>query len=226
MLAINLDLRDKTVLLLGGGAVGRRKLAHIMRAGALVRVIEPAPDNYLLELAENKQIFLYAQYWPSLLNGVSLAFIATSDSEMNRRAAGEARVRGIWVNLAENPRDGDFFLPAVVGHGDFRLTVSTGGFSPALAAVAAERLRRDFGPEYGRLVALLAALRPLILASGLTGDERRAVFRQVAESEILLKALAAPGEAAALNLIKSLLPPALIDDGQLKAIISEAAAQA
>lgn len=225
MLAVNLDLRNKTVLLAGGGAVGRRKLGEILRAGACVRVIEPGPDDFLRELAEKNEISLYAEFQPSLLAGVSLAFVATSDSAANRRIAREARRRGIWVNAAENPPDGDFFLPAMVEHGDFRLTVSTGGHSPALAARVAEQLRHSYGPEYGRFLALMARLRPLILASALPPDERRAVFRTLAESESLFKLLATPepDPAPLLNCLKSLAPFDFVDAALLEGIFNDAA---
>ncbi len=223
MLAINLDLRNKTVLLVGGGSVGRRKLVKIIQAGASVRVIEPRPADYLTELAENRQISLYGGFEPHLLEGVSLAFVATDDPEFNLRMARAARERGIWVNQAVNPGESDFFLPAVVEHGDFRLAVSTGGHSPALAAVAAGRLRKNFGPEYGRLLSFLAALRPHVLASNLNGEARRALFRNLAESDPLLK-LVAEGDGRALtNFIKTILPPDLMDEGSLRALMGDAA---
>lgn len=225
MLAINLDLRNKTVLLVGGGSVGRRKLVKIIQAGALVRVIEPRPADYLTELAEKKQISLHGGFEPRLLEGVSLAFVATDDPEFNLRTARAARGLGIWVNQAVNPGEGDFFLPAVVEHGDFRLAVSTGGRSPALAAVAADRLRKNFGPEYGRLLSLLTALRPHVLASNLNGEARKALFRSLAESVPLLK-LAADGDGRALtNFIKTLLPPDLMDEGRLMEIMNDVAGE-
>ncbi|UQZ90087.1 hypothetical protein C4J81_13090 [Deltaproteobacteria bacterium Smac51] len=224
MLAVNLDLRNKTVLLVGGGAVGCRKLTKVIRYGAFVRVVEPDPNPYLRKLAKNKFISLHNQFEPELLDGVSLAFIATSDSELNLAAAQAARGRGIWVNMADNPREGDFFLPAVVNRGPFRLTVSTGGGGPALAAIIAERLREIFGPEYGRLASLLGILRPYVLASGLEEDERRAVFNRLAESEELLRLIGRQDTAAQAGLIKTMLPPDIINDEQLMQAIMEAAA--
>lgn len=224
MLAINLDLRNKTVLLVGAGAVGQRKLQKIIRAGAVIRVIEPAPDACLLERAEKGAVALYSELVPPHWAGVSLALVATSNSEYNRQVAREARARGIWVNVAENPAEGDFFLPAVLERGDFCLAISTGGRSPALAAVLTERLREIFGPEYGRLLALLARLRPLVLASSLDGEGRKALFRSLAESEPLLRLMMAePDGQALLACLSGLLPPDLAAAGQLLHIIDEAA---
>ena len=41
---IELELRDRTVLVVGLGAVGRRKAAGLARAGARVIGVDPDPD--------------------------------------------------------------------------------------------------------------------------------------------------------------------------------------
>lgn len=222
MLAINLDLRNKTVLLIGCGAVGRRKLGCLLQSGASVRVLETRPDEFLEGLAEAGHIALHREWDARLLDGVALIFVATSDTEFNRRATQAARERGVWVNVAENPAEGDFFLPAVIERGDFRLTVSTGGHSPALAAAAAEKLRHSFGPEYGRLLALLAALRPALLAS-VESRERRIVFKKLAASEQLLKGVAAGDGPAIHSILKTLLPPDCVREARLWEIVNNTA---
>jgi hypothetical protein len=49
--------------------------------------------------------------------------------------------KGLWLNVASHPSLGNFTLPAVMDDGSFRVTVSTDGGSPALAARAARALR-------------------------------------------------------------------------------------
>jgi precorrin-2 dehydrogenase/sirohydrochlorin ferrochelatase len=192
-----------------------------METGAAVRVLEPAPDEYLVELAEKGRISLHAEFGPELLAGAALVFVATPDREQNGEIARAARERGIWVNSAENPGEGDFHLPATIGRGDFRLAVSTGGGGPALAAVAAERLRGLFGPEYGRLAALLAEIRPDILIRVADEAERRAIFRKLAASAELLAFLASSSPRAA-DCVKKLLPPGLLDGARLEQLTSNA----
>ena len=48
----------------------------------------------------------------------------------------DAEAAGVWVNSADDPARCTFTLPARVRRGDLLVTVSTGGRSPALAAVA------------------------------------------------------------------------------------------
>lgn len=207
-----MSLRGRLVLMVGAGRVGRRKLEKLLRAGAELRLAEPAPDQSLLDLAEAGQLELQPAYRLEMMDGASLVFAASSDPDLNRSVARDARSRGIWVNVADAPELSDFVLPALVERGVFKIAVSTGGGSPALAAKTAARLREMFGPEYGPLAGLLAHLRPLILASGLPIEARETLFKTLVDSEEL-RALLARGEMEkAEDLVKRLLKPIRLGD--------------
>ena len=204
---INLNLKGRLVLVVGGGRVGRRKLNKVLAAGGRVRLVEPLPSDELISWAKAGKLELFSTYSPDLLVGVALVLVASSRSETNRLVVAQAQVQGLWVNVADTPAESDFTLPAVIEQGDFRLTVSTGGGSPALSARVAEILRRDFGPEYGILAQLLAALRPIILDSGLDISEREALFKRVAASKDLLEFLASGDTLSATKVLAEVLAP-------------------
>lgn len=207
MFPMTLRLCGRLVLLVGAGRVGRRKLDKILRQGANVWVVEPEPDEYVRELAESGRIELTANFTPERLTGVSLAFTASKDSLLNQAVAKEARKRGIWINMADDPDSSDFILPALVERGDFCLAVSTGGASPALTAKVAGRLRTLFGPEYEAVTRLLAEIRPLILNSGLPAEQRETIFKRLAESDKILAALTRGDETYARRLAAELMAP-------------------
>jgi len=213
---LDLGLEGRLVLVVGAGRVGRRKLAQVLKAGARALVVEPRPGAEVTDLARSGAVELRSEFSEDLLSGVSLAFAASDEAALNLAVARAARARGVWVNVADAPESSDFFLPAVVTRGDFQLAVGTGGSSPALAAEAASRLKKLFGPEYAALTRWLGRLRPLVLNSGLSPDERRARFRLLAESDEL-RALLARGllkEAAALS--ARLLAPVKLDGLELE----------
>jgi precorrin-2 dehydrogenase/sirohydrochlorin ferrochelatase len=89
------------------------------------------------------------------------------------------------VNTADEPALCDFIMPAVVRRGELTVAISTGGTSPALAS----RLRQEFsqmvGPEYTRLVELLARVRPEIRERIHNARDRRALHYRVLDSDVL-----------------------------------------
>jgi precorrin-2 dehydrogenase/sirohydrochlorin ferrochelatase len=156
MFSLFVNLHGRLCLVVGGGAVGRRKAQALLDAGARVRLVDtqPSPAAPLLETVAEP-------YHAKHLDGVALV-IAAATAEVNRQVVADARARGIWVNSASDPDDGDFHMAATVRRGDFVLAVHTGGHAPALARAVCDRLEEQFDETFAVWVALLAELRPLI----------------------------------------------------------------
>jgi siroheme synthase-like protein len=188
LLSVSLNFEGQTALVIGAGAVGRRKLAALLSAGARLRVVEPQPGPWLLELAAEGLIRLEISFQEEFLDERPFVFVAVSEGTETEAICELVRRKGLWLNTSKSGGRSNFFLPAAAADGPFLLTVSTGGTSPALAARVARELRSTYH-GYGPLCRLLGRLRPLILKSGLTEDERRTVFRSLAEDPALAELL-------------------------------------
>ncbi len=160
MLPVMLRLDGRLVVVVGGGAVGRRRALAAHAAGATVRIIDPRPQGASVE-----GIAVIAQaYRPEHLEGSALVF-ACASPEVNAIVAADAAARGIWVSCATNPDTGDFVLPAMLKRGGLTLAVSTGGASPALARRIRDRFETEFDPAIAEWVQLLNEMRPHVLAA-------------------------------------------------------------
>jgi siroheme synthase-like protein len=196
---IQLNLEDRTCLVVGGGAVAARKVGGLLEAGARVRVVSPRLAPELQARAEAGEIEArLADYAPEHLDGVVLAFAATDDRSVNAQVAADAEARGIPVNVADSPEESRFLVPSVVRRGALCLSVSTGGNSPMLAARLCDELEARFGPEYGDFVELLGQMRSYIKERTRDVSRRRAAFARLldAEAELRVALRAGPPEAA------------------------------
>jgi siroheme synthase-like protein len=78
---------------------------------------------------------------------------------VNAAVAREGRERGIPVNVADRPAEGDFALPSILRRGQLQVAVSTGGASPTLARRIRRELEEVFGFEWAGIVEELGRAR-------------------------------------------------------------------
>lgn len=155
---VMLDMRGRRCLVVGGGCVGRRKIAGLLEAGATVTVVAPRIDPQLLAIA-GALVIARRRYRTRDLDGAHLVITCTDDAAVNRRVYEEATERGIWVNSADDPDNCTFTLPSVTRAGELTVAVSTNGKSPALSKWLRQRFEREFDGSWTELLDVLAAVR-------------------------------------------------------------------
>ena len=146
---IFLDLSGRRCVVVGGGKVAGRKARKLLQARARVVVISPEIEAELESVAVEVHRRPYAE---GDLEGAYLAFAATDSRGVNAAVAREAKERGIPVNVADRPSDGDFALPSTLRRGALQVAVSTGGASPTLARKIKDKLEEVFAPEWAGVV--------------------------------------------------------------------------
>jgi precorrin-2 dehydrogenase/sirohydrochlorin ferrochelatase len=162
---IFLDLSGRRCVVVGGGGVADRKARKLLQARAEVVVISPEVGAELESVAVEIH---RREYREGDLEGAYLAFAATNVRKVNAAVAREAKERGILVNVADSPSEGDFALPSTLRRGRLQVAVSTGGASPTLARRIRGELEEAFGPEWAGIVEEFDRAR----RSGQERDER------------------------------------------------------
>ncbi len=202
-------IEDKPCLVVGGGAVGERKVLDLREAGARVTVVSLSLTPTLAELAAAGQIrYLNEDFSPDQLQGMVLVMAATDDQEVNARVSAAAQEMGLWVNVADDPEFCTFIVPAQVRRGDLTLAISTGGASPALARKLRQELQQLFGPEYGPYLALLKGVRTRLLSERRGHPDNAALFHRLVDSP-LREAMAVGDRARAVAVLHEILGDAL-----------------
>jgi uroporphyrin-III C-methyltransferase/precorrin-2 dehydrogenase/sirohydrochlorin ferrochelatase len=180
------DLRNRPVLVVGGGVVALRKIAALRSAGAIVRVGSPELVDELKVLAEKNEIdYLPGRFEESWLNDVWLVVAATDDVEVNQQIACAAEARRLFVNVVDDAELSSYQVPSVIERGPLQIAISSAGAAPMLARHIREKLEAQFDESYGSLTALLAQHRERIRQHLPVLPQRRRWFEKLLAGPIL-----------------------------------------
>jgi siroheme synthase-like protein len=124
-------------------------------------------------------------YEESDLDGMVLAIVCGQPPEIAEAVWREAQRRNILINTVDDPPRCGFIAPAIVRRGDLAIAISTNGKAPALAVRLRQRLESELGEEYGRFLSLAGAVRAPLLASRPDFGERRELWYQLVDSDVL-----------------------------------------
>ncbi|AEB09865.1 precorrin-2 dehydrogenase/sirohydrochlorin ferrochelatase family protein [Desulfobacca acetoxidans] len=216
-----LNIDGRPCLVVGGGAIGERKVQDLLLAGARVSVVSREATPTLLDLARRGEI-LYRQenFTPEHLDGMVLVIGATNNLQTNREISAAAQARGLPVNIVDAPALCTFIVPATVRRGELTLAIGTGGQSPALAKKLRQDLEQLFGSEYGPYLELLGAVRAKVLASRRDHPDNLTVFTNIVHSPLL--ELVRNGDREGIRkllatLVGAILPPVEMAELQTQA---------
>jgi precorrin-2 dehydrogenase / sirohydrochlorin ferrochelatase len=181
-----LDIKDRDCLVVGGGQVGTRKVRTLLACGARVSVISREVTEELSRLGRQGQIRIALRdYRTADLASAFLVIGATDDPDLNRRVHQDAEAANRLCNIADQPDLCNFVLPAIVTRGDLIVAVSTSGRSPAFAKHLRRQLQDQFGPEYGRFLDLMGAIRRRLLATEHAPEVHKPLFEKLIHHNLL-----------------------------------------
>ncbi len=159
------DIKDKTVLIAGGGRMADRKLKSL--AAFKPRVVLCAPEisgetegtiNKLK--AQGLEIRLIKRpFEENDLNGVFICIAATDDRQVNAHISGLCAKKGIPVNVVDDPGLCSFNFPALVLRGELTVGISTAGLSPAAAGGTRRLIDGMLSDNAGDIVSYLGSIR-------------------------------------------------------------------
>src|SRR6056297_1334418 len=183
---VNLNINGRNCRVVGGGGVASRKVKSLLDCGAKVTVVSPAFAETLQKMADHPRVNLVQRpYAANDLDDMFLVIGATDDMALNRRINADAESRQMLCNIADVPEVCNFILPSMIRQGDFMLTISTSGKSPAFAKHLRRQLQDAYGPEYARFLNLMGAIRKRLLAEAHAPEAHKHLFKQLIENNLV-----------------------------------------
>ena len=183
---VHLDIQNRNCLVVGGGAVGTRKVVTLLDCGADVTVISPEATQQLRDYALSGRMNLKERrYQSGDIDGMFLVIGATDDENLNRQISRDADRLNTLCNIADRPEVCNFILPAIVERDDLIITISTSGKSPALAKKLRKTLEYQFGKEYGVFLKLMGAVRKKLLSLAHEPEAHKPLFEQLIAADLI-----------------------------------------
>jgi precorrin-2 dehydrogenase / sirohydrochlorin ferrochelatase len=183
---VNLDIKKKNCLVVGGGPVGTRKVKTLLGCGARVTLVSPFATERLEKMAENHKITWHKRsYEASDLDDAFLVIGATDDEVLNKQISHDAEKQNKLCNIADRPEVCNFILPAIVQKDDLIIAISTSGQSPAFAKKLKKELEKQFGDEYTVFLKMMGAIRKKLLSEKHEPEAHKPIFEKLIHSNLL-----------------------------------------
>ena len=166
-----INFKDKTVVIVGGGAVASRKALQFLKEGAKVKIIASRIDRKLEALEVEKYL---TDYQPKYLQNAFFVYIATDDRELNNQIIRGADELGVLCACATSSM-ASLKAMKVVETENLLLGISTKGQYPAFTKKLAYELE-----QYDDYLSALSNIRRLVLLNNLVNKhDRKQFFKQL-----------------------------------------------
>lgn len=176
------DLKDKKVVVIGGGRVAERKVHRLLEAGANVVLVSPEITPELQRLANNKRlVYKPKPFSEGDVDKAWLVIAATDDTQVQEQVYKACLERQIFCNVVDKPQYCGFIVPSEIRRGDLNIAISTGGKSPALAKTLRIKFEAEIGTEFGDYLELLGRLREHIQSELPNTEDRSTILKALGD---------------------------------------------
>lgn len=171
---IFVDLRDRRVVVVGGGEEATRKVRLLLKTVARIEVVA---EDLHPELADDSRIAWVAKrYSAELLRDAALVYSA--DKNLNETVSADARQLGIPVNAVDEADISTFIVPSIVDRDPVVIAIGTEGAAPVLAQGIRAQIDTLLPHGIGKLAARAQALRERVAEIVPAGNRRRSFWQR------------------------------------------------
>ncbi|GAB7354684.1 hypothetical protein MBLNU459_g5105t1 [Dothideomycetes sp. NU459] len=158
------QVRNRRVLVVGGGEVAAGRILNLLNADAKVVLISPRHglnEEVAYRVDKGEVEYIDRVFEPADLDDptISLVLTAIDDPEASSQIWKLCKQKRIMANIADVPPECDFYFGSQYRDGPLQLMVSTNGNGPRLANIVRRRLEKSLPPNIGEAIKKVGALR-------------------------------------------------------------------
>ncbi len=204
-LPIWLTLKNRPVLVVGGGPHAAAKARLVLKAGALLTIVAPSLGAEARQMVKSgsarhsRRTFVAED-----IAGHAVVFGATGKTRVDAEIAEAATAAGIPVNIVDHAKLSTFMMPAIIDRSPVLVGISTDGTAPALARQIRARIESVLPPRLGNLARLAHAFRAAVKAKIPNAAARLRFWNRVFSGSIAESVLAGDERSAQRQFIRSM----------------------
>ncbi|KAF7338199.1 hypothetical protein MVEN_02045000 [Mycena venus] len=165
-LLIAWQLKDKNVLIVGGGEVASQRIESILTADAHITLLAPAKGIHartkeLIDMYPSRITYYDRRFsGPAEIHKMDMVLTALDDVNRSREICEMCRKNKVPVNAADIPDLCDFYFGAQIRDGPLQIMISTNGNGPRMAALMKKKIQSALSGSEGEAIERLKERAP------------------------------------------------------------------
>ena len=190
-LPLFIDVRERRILVVGGGENAARKIRLLLRAKAAVLIVADAVNEEIAALATSGALRVETRAFAVAdVAGCLAVFAASGHADLDEAVSHAARASGIPVNVVDRPDLSTFIVPAIVDRDPIVIGISSGGAAPILTRRLRAQIEALLPARLGALAEVAQRFRKAVLQVVPTAAARRRFWERFFSSPLAETVLA------------------------------------
>ncbi|KAH8596152.1 putative NAD(P)-binding-domain-containing protein [Bisporella sp. PMI_857] len=156
------QIKNRRVLVVGGGEVAAGRILNVLNADAKVTVVSPRSGlnpEVAYRIEKGQVDYHDRKFEPADLDHVDMVLTAVDDPEASTRIWKLCKERRIAANIADVPPECDFYFGSVHRDGPLQIMVSTNGNGPRMANIVRRSIADSLPANIGDAITGIGKLR-------------------------------------------------------------------
>ena len=181
---IFLEIKNKPVLVIGGGDIALRKIKLLIKSKPNLKVVAKNFCEEILDLKDRYSIdIIQKDFHPDDIEFPIIIIAATNNKLLNKQIAQIGGKKKIPVNVVDQPALCTFTMGSIVERGSLVVSISSSGKAPVLVRQLREKIEMMIPDAYKDLVDLAGSLRDKVKKSIKINNKRRIFWEKFFDVE-------------------------------------------
>lgn len=185
-LPIFLNLKYKSILIIGGGNIAYRKIILLYSFHSFIKIISKKICKKLyLYILKKKIKWISYNFSYKYLKNIFLVILATNNKDFNKKIFNVINKKNILINTVDNEKYCTFIFPSIVNRNPIIISISSFGKSPVLIRLLREKIESILSINYGNIAFLSGKFRNFIKKIFYNFSNRRLFWEKLFNSNFV-----------------------------------------